>query len=102
MVESASIIAYFNNQPVGYCTLIEVKCWGYDNVPWIFDICIDPAFHGQGIGKAMSKRVMNILIEKQYPIVGLAVTKTNIYAKKLYENLGFEYLDRFYEFINIK
>lgn len=98
---TGSLTVYYNEQPVGYCLLVNVECWGYKNVPWIFDICIDPSFHGQGIGKALSCRFLNNLIEEKFEIMGLAVTLTNQYAINLYEKLGFELLDVFYEFIEL-
>ena len=98
IIHPASLVVFHNNQPVGYCLVIEVKCWGYEYVPWVFDICIDPAFHGQGIGKAMSYRYLNILTEMDYPIMGLAVTLSNTFAKALYEKCGFQMVDIFYEF----
>ena len=98
MIHPASIVVYHNNQPVGYCLVIDVKCWGYEHVPWVFDICIDPAFQGQGIGKALSFRYLNILSEMDYPLMGLAVTLSNTYAISLYENCGFQKVDTFYEF----
>ena len=44
---------------------------------------------------------LNNLIEEKFEIMGLAVTLTNQYALKLYEKLGFEFLDVFYEFIEL-
>ena len=89
---------YFQDKPVGYCYLVEVESWGFKRVPWIFDICIDPAFHGQGFGRALSKKIINILLDMDYEIMGLAATKTNRYAIKLYEQIGFQHVDNFYEF----
>ncbi len=100
IIQPASLVIYYNNKPVGFCLVVEVECWGYKTVPWIFDICIDPSFHGQGLGKALSKEMLNILIEMNYEIMGLAVTLTNKYAIKMYSNLGFLDLDVFYEFID--
>ncbi|RAP32112.1 hypothetical protein DID76_01370 [Candidatus Marinamargulisbacteria bacterium SCGC AG-414-C22] len=99
VIEPASLIIYHNNTPVGYCLNVEVKCWGFEKVPWIFDICIDPSYHGQGLGKALSKRCINQLIQQEYQIMGLAVTLSNTYAKSLYEKIGFQCVDVFYEFI---
>ncbi len=99
IIEEASIVLFYQDKPVGYCYLVEVESWGFKRVPWIFDICIDPAYHGQGFGKALSKKILNLLIEMDYEIMGLAATKTNSYAIKLYEQLGFQYVDTFYEFL---
>lgn len=100
IVQPASLVLYYNNKPVGYCLVVEVKCWGYERVPWVFDICIDPAFHGQGMGNILTKKMLNKLIELDYEIMGLAVTLTNKYAMKMYKKYGFLDLDVFYEFVN--
>ncbi len=101
VIELASVVILQNNKPVGYCLIVDVACWGFDHVPWIFDICIDPAYHGQGIGKILSYHYLNKLTEMNYPLVGLAVTMSNVYAKSLYEKCGFQYIDTFYEFTQI-
>ena len=100
IIQPASLVLYYNNKPVGYCLVVEVKCWGYERVPWVFDICIDPAFHGQGMGNILTKQMLNKLIELDYEIMGLAVTLTNKYAIKMYNKYGFLELDVFYEFVN--
>ncbi|RAP29835.1 hypothetical protein DID78_03065 [Candidatus Marinamargulisbacteria bacterium SCGC AG-343-D04] len=101
VVQSGSIAVYYNQAPVGYCLVVNVKCWGHEKVPWIFDICIDPSFHGQGIGRALSSHFINNLMEEKYEIMGLAVTLTNKYALRMYEKFGFEFLDVFYEFMEL-
>tara|TARA_B100001989_G_scaffold244948_1_gene214221 strand:+ start:917 stop:1840 length:924 start_codon:yes stop_codon:yes gene_type:complete len=98
---NASLVIFYNNKPVGYCLVVEVKCWGYESVPWIFDICIDPEFHGQGLGKALLHKVVKTIYDDNYDIMGLAVTLTNVYAISLYHKLGFQDLDIFYEFIQV-
>ena len=98
IINPASLVLHYNNQPVGYCVVVSTKCWGYKKVPWIFDICVDPSYHGQGIGKALSYRSLNKLIEMNFPLMGLAVTLSNQYAISLYEKLGFQLVDVFYEF----
>tara|TARA_E500000178_G_C16939885_1_gene715836 strand:- start:5 stop:925 length:921 start_codon:yes stop_codon:yes gene_type:complete len=98
LINPASIVIFHNDKPVGYSLVIDVKCWGYEHVPWVFDICIEPSFHGQGIGKVLSHRYLNTLIDLDYPLMGLAVTLSNTYAKSLYEKCGFQMVDIFYEF----
>ena len=100
IIQEGSLLVFHNGQPIGYCLVVEVKCWGMDRVPWIFDIVVQPGFDGQGVGRELLKKSLNLLTENDFPIVGLAVTKSN-YAKKLYERLGFEFVDDFYEFIRL-
>ena len=97
IINPASLVLHYNNQPVGYCVVVSTSV-GYKKVPWIFDICVDPSYHGQGIGKALSYRSLNKLIEMNFPLMGLAVTLSNQYAISLYEKLGFQLVDVFYEF----
>ena len=99
--QNASRVIFFNNKPVGFCLVVNVKCWGYEAVPWIFDICIDPSFHGQGIGKFLLQEVIKIIDNDGYDIMGLAVTLTNRNAIGLYNKLGFQDLDIFYEFVDV-
>lgn len=100
IIQEGTLLAFHNGQPIGYCLCVEVKCWGQEKMPWIFDIVVQPGFDGQGIGRELLKKSLNILTENNYALVGLAVTKSN-YARKLYEKLGFEPVDDFYEFIRL-
>ena len=99
ILQSASLKILFNKKPVGYCLVVNVACWGFKKVPWIFDISIDPAFHGQGLGKALIHQVIKQINNENYEIMGLAVTLTNANAIQLYQKIGFQRLDVFYEFI---
>jgi GNAT superfamily N-acetyltransferase len=101
LIEEASLMVFCDSKLIGFINNVGVKnCWGFKEVPWIFDIVIDPEYAGKGIGKELLKLSMNILTDLKYPIVGLSVTKNN-YAKRLYKKLGFEHVDDFYEFIEI-
>ena len=98
IIQDASIMAYLDGQLLGYCMMVEVNCWGYDKMPWVFDICVKPEFHGRGIGRAIMQESINRLLDHNYPLLGLAVTLSNP-AVHLYENMGFQYVDTFHEFI---
>ncbi len=100
IIDKASLLVFHEGTPVGYCLFVEVACWGFEKVPWIFDIVIAPGYDGKGIGRELLKVSLNILTDLKYPIVGLAVTKDN-YAKKLYEKLEFQHVDDFYEYIKL-
>jgi len=100
VIRDGSLLVFHNGQPIGYCLAVEVKCWGMEKMPWIFDIVIQPGFDGQGVGRELLKKSLNLMTENGYTLVGLAVTKSN-YAKRLYEKLGFETVDDFYEFIRL-
>ena len=49
-------------------------------------------YRGQGIGTAMMKKMLELLREKGYKQVSLAVQKAN-YAVRMYENVGFRIVD---------
>jgi ribosomal protein S18 acetylase RimI-like enzyme len=100
VIDKASILVCHKGVAIGYCLFVEVACWGFEKVPWVFDIAIAPGYDGKGIGRELFKMCLNILTELKYPIVGLAVTKNN-YAKKLYEKLEFQHVDDFYEYIKL-
>lgn len=100
LIPEANIMVFHEGQPIGYIVYVGVECWGFKKVPWVFDIVVKPGYDGKGIGRELMKRSLNILTEMKFPIVGLSVTKDN-YAKKLYDYLGFQPVDDFYEFINL-
>jgi ribosomal protein S18 acetylase RimI-like enzyme len=100
LVPEANLMVFHNGQPIGYIVYVGVPCWGFKKVPWVFDIVVKPGYDGKGIGRELMKRSLNILTEMKFPIVGLSVTQDN-YAKKLYDYLGFQPVDEFYEFINL-
>ena len=97
---TASIMACWNNEVVGFCSIVNVKNFGdHEIVPWIFDISVHPNFMGRKIGKHLLKLSINALIKQKLPLLGLSVTETNFSALRLYETLGFTVYDDFFEFI---
>lgn len=100
LIPEANLMVFHEGQPIGYIVYVGVQCWGFKKVPWVFDIVVKPGYDGKGIGRELMKRSLNILTEMKLPIVGLSVTKDN-YAKKLYDYLGFQPVDDFYEFISL-
>eukprot|EP01047_Picozoa_sp_COSAG01_P000168 COSAG01_NODE_2_length_63927_cov_1357.611941_53_plen_297_part_00 len=97
-----SVLLCKGEDVLGYCIVVDIDCWGYKQVPWIFDIAIRPEFQGQGLGRVLLQEVLNSFTRTANPIAGLAVTVTNTYAIKLYQGLGFEFSDMFYEFIDTR
>jgi ribosomal protein S18 acetylase RimI-like enzyme len=98
VVKPACLFLKQNNNIVGSCTVVEISCWGYEKVPWIFDICILPKFQGQRLGSLLFNKVLSVLYKQNYPIVGLAVTKSNKNALHIYQKLNFTFVEEFYEF----
>ena len=58
VIQQSSYMMTWMGIPMGACLLIEVPCWGFDKVPWIFDIALDPNYHGQGYGKLLMQQVL--------------------------------------------
>jgi ribosomal protein S18 acetylase RimI-like enzyme len=100
LVPDASLFIGYKGDVVGFCSVIELPCWGFDRTPWIFDMCIHPSCHGQGFGRRLIQEVLQKL-KQEFPIVGLAVTLCNESALNLYESLGFYEVDQFSEFVEL-
>jgi len=47
-------------------------------------------YHGSGVGKALTKRIEAIAMEKGYGLMWLGVWEGNFVAQKVYERMGFE------------
>ncbi|MBT5955049.1 GNAT family N-acetyltransferase [bacterium] len=98
---SCSFILKLKEEIVGFVTIVDISCWGYERVPWVFDISVSPEFHGRGFGKQLMLECMARLTDMEYPVIGLAVTVENDNARKLYEKLGYQMVEQFYEFIDL-
>ncbi|MBT6121396.1 GNAT family N-acetyltransferase [bacterium] len=98
---TASFVLKLKDEIVGFVTIIDITCWGYERVPWVFDIAVSPKYHGQGFGKQLMLECMARLTDMDYPVIGLAVTVSNENARKLYEKLGYQLVEQFYEFIDL-
>lgn len=76
-----------NKVVVGSCTVDLSSKFNY-----LYGLAISKEFRSQGIGSYFVKNIVNELISKNNKDFQIAVDDTNIGAKKLYENLGFEYI----------
>lgn len=101
ILDGSSLFMTHQGYPVASCLVIEIPCWGYERVPWIFDLCVHPLYHGKGFGRRLMQESLNVLQAQDFPIVGLAVTLSNHYAIALYESLGFEVVEYFSEFAQL-
>ena len=99
MIWQATLGIYKDNQLKGYGFCIDVPAWGYDHVAWLFDMSVHPLCQGQGYGKSLLYGIIKAISLLGYPLIGLAVTKSNTVAISLYESSGFEWVDDFSEFI---
>lgn len=98
MVTKGSLMASVQGMDLGYIVLVEVPCWGFEKMPWIFDVCIKPEFQGKGLGRALIQESINHCISLGYPVMGLAVTDSNP-ALHLYDKMKFQRVDTFYEYV---
>lgn len=58
-------------------------------------IYIDPAFHGQGIGKGLMERLLHILQLQGFCSVYSCITQPNEKSMRLHRHFGFEEVGRF-------
>ena len=65
---------------------------------WVYDVEVDPAFRGRGLGAAAMVHAARWTRERGMPWLGLNVFGPNTHARSLYERLGYvveeEHLDR--------
>lgn len=76
-----------NGQIIGLCWFWK---WTYQ-VPW-FGIMITDAYQGQGIGRTMLARMIEVAKQAGKGGILLTTAKTNVHAQSLYRRFGFEIL----------
>ncbi|MGC7560316.1 ribosomal protein S18-alanine N-acetyltransferase [Pasteurella sp. PK-2025] len=59
----------------------------------LFNLAVDPAYQGKGIGKTLLVHVVETLKEKGILTLWLEVRESNLVAKTLYEQVGFNEVD---------
>ncbi|WP_249963541.1 ribosomal protein S18-alanine N-acetyltransferase [Histophilus somni] len=59
----------------------------------LFNIAVDPGYQGLGLGKELLKELIQQLLERNIQTLWLEVRETNIKARQLYHNLGFNEVD---------
>lgn len=58
----------------------------------LLNLCVDPAHHGQGLGRQMMRFLMDSAQQAFCTIFLLEVRRSNAAARRLYESLGFSTL----------
>jgi GNAT superfamily N-acetyltransferase len=76
-------------------TVIGTLWWGLSKqgkteVPWIYDIMLEPSFRGKGLGRRVMEWAAADVRSKGFAKLGLHVFGHNKVARELYESLGFE------------
>ncbi|WP_424409804.1 ribosomal protein S18-alanine N-acetyltransferase [Pasteurella sp. PK-2025] len=59
----------------------------------LFNLAVDPAYQGKGIGKTLLVHLVETLKEKGILTLWLEVRESNLVAKTLYEQVGFNEVD---------
>ena len=77
-------IAIVDEKKAGY-----VGCWLTIPNADILNMFVSSEYRGLGIGKLLMKEVINLCLEKNIKMLTLEVNVKNIYAKKMYQDLGF-------------
>lgn len=83
----------YNNEPAGYAIIsmkFETEVGGF--AAWVEELFVEEKFRSRGIGKNFFDFLTNEFKGK-IKRIRLEVGNENEGAKKLYQNLGFEYLD---------
>ena len=83
-----TFVAFFNNEPVGMCSLCEEDGVRQDLKPWLCDLVVCSDFQKQGIGR----QLINAVKEKAYQ---MNFSELHLFAfdaaiSEYYKNLGWE------------
>jgi mycothiol synthase len=74
----------------GFCwTRVHAETSTDPRLGEIFVIAVDPAFHGQGLGRSLTIAGLAFLASKSIEIGMLHVEHDNVAAQSLYRDLGF-------------
>jgi ribosomal protein S18 acetylase RimI-like enzyme len=66
-----------------------------EDVGHITQLCVTPAMRGNGLGRVLLTQCARTLIASGANAMSLTVTESNVVARKLYDELGFETRHRF-------
>ncbi len=82
--DSRILLAYLNDELVGYLILAVHGAWGHVN-----RIAIHPSHQGQGLGRELLAVAISELARRGARSVGLNTQRSNIRSQRLYEEFGF-------------
>ncbi len=91
--ECAFIIANYDQNPMGYCTVYwdsDFPIFKSKNIPEIVGLIVAENHRGHGIASKILKEIENRLIQKGYQKVGLMVLKSNKKARRLYKKFNYQ------------
>lgn len=87
-------IAELNGQVVGFGGLAWYPIPSKGLIGWIEEVVVDQRARGQGIGKELTKKILDLAVQQGCRQVKL--TSATAISSKLYENLGFVKKDQDY------
>lgn len=83
-IEDLSIVMEYDNIPIGYGQIIKSK-----SEYTLVNFGIIDGYRGNGFGKILLKRIINLAIDKNIEELYLRVSAKNNIAKNLYKSVGF-------------
>ncbi len=97
--KQASIVARIDNKTVGYMiSNVLYAGFGLEKSAWIVSMGVDPDFMGQGIGKKLANKILEIYKSQNIKYVFSSVMWDSIDLLSFFKTLGFERS----EFINLR
>lgn len=69
-----------------------VKTLNMPHRRWLYQITVEPALRGRGVGRAMLDRLEHILVEEGVQELYLNVFRWNVAARSLFDSAGYEVL----------
>ena len=99
VIRPASLLLRYRGEPAGVCLIVGIPGWGFRQVAWVLDMAVRPELQGQGLGRLMFRECLQRITAARIPIAGLAVTLSNGHAIRLYEKIGFQPIEQFYEYV---
>lgn len=102
--EGTMYIVLDNDEVIGAFKLNEDGQGDYESVHWskdlrkgeylvIHTLVVHPNYQGKGIAKLMLNKAIEIAKENNYKAIRLDIVPSNTPAIKLYESIGFKYVD---------
>ncbi len=88
-----SLVAYLDEEPAGM-VLTGIRMIQGEKVAWNGGTCVASAFRRQGVGKALMEAAIQVYREEGVDIATLEAFRENEKAIALYEQMGYEIVDR--------
>lgn len=85
------LFAIVENLVVGLATcFVNFSTFQVKPYLYIHDIVVLQTYRGQGVGKAMMQKLIDVALERKYCKITLEVRNDNTVAQDLYKSLGFD------------